>query len=62
MMNVMSMWVSSDINMKVTYRLQATRGEPDLELSMCPRITRRWVSGIQGFAAAGTSLGKLSDA
>jgi hypothetical protein len=35
-MNVMSLWVSSDINMKVTYRLQATRAEPDPELFRVP--------------------------
>ena len=31
-MNAMSVWVSPKANMKVIYRLQITRGEPDPEL------------------------------
>jgi hypothetical protein len=50
MMNVMSVWVSSDINMKVTYRLQATRGEPDPELFRVPEDYR--VTGFPEFKAS----------
>ncbi len=35
-MNAMSVWVSPKANMKVTYRLQITRGEPDPALFRVP--------------------------
>lgn len=50
MMNVMSVWVSPDINMNVTYRLQATRGEPDPELFRVPEDYG--VSEIPAFKAS----------
>ena len=35
-MNAISVWVSPKANMKVTYRLQITRGEPDPVLFRVP--------------------------
>ena len=35
-MNVFSVWVSPKVNLKVTYRLQVTRGEPDPALFRVP--------------------------
>jgi hypothetical protein len=62
-MNAMSVWVSPKANMKVTYRLQITRGEPDPALFRVPRVMRcaRWSGKSRSVASAMDSVDSLSD-